>query len=193
MQDGRRDSRRDILKNQPLFQVTSAGTCAILQLNHPAAQSRRPPKLTRKERNAMTLQSLKPGQSAQVEAVGGEGALRQHVLDMGLIPGAVRPIADVIPKGLKIPQIGWNGLIFPKDHEKSALYHSTEEGKCVYFVHSYYADTPDEYISAKTEYGALLTASVERENVYGCQFHPEKSGNVGLSILRAFCEIGGCI
>ena len=112
---------------------------------------------------------------------------------LGLIPGAVRPIADVIPKGLKIPQIGWNGLIFPKDHEKSALYHSTEEGKCVYFVHSYYADTPDEYISAKTEYGALLTASVERENVYGCQFHPEKSGNVGLSILRAFCEIGGCI
>ncbi len=112
---------------------------------------------------------------------------------LGLIPGAVRPIADVIPKGLKIPQIGWNGLIFPREHEKSRLYREIEEGKCVYFVHSYYADTPDRYISAKTEYGALLTASVERENVYGCQFHPEKSGNVGLKILRAFCEIGGCL
>ena len=99
MQDGRRDSRRDILKNQPLFQVTSAGTCAILQLNHPAAQSRRPPKLTRKERNAMTLQSLKPGQSARVEAVGGEGALRQHVLDMGLIPGAEVTVTKLAPLG----------------------------------------------------------------------------------------------
>ena len=110
---------------------------------------------------------------------------------LALIPGAVRPIADVIPQGLQIPQIGWNGLVFPKDREKSALFADVEEGKCVYFVHSYYADTPEEFISAKTEYGALLTASVERENVYGCQFHPEKSGEVGLSILSAFCRIGG--
>ncbi len=112
---------------------------------------------------------------------------------LGLIPGSVRPIADVIPKGLKIPQIGWNGLIFPKDRKKSALFSDVEEGKCVYFVHSYYGAAPEEYISAWTEYGALLTASVERENVFGCQFHPEKSGAVGLSILRQFCRIGGAL
>lgn len=109
---------------------------------------------------------------------------------LGLIPGSVRPIADVIPASLKIPQIGWNALIFPKDKPKSALYRYIQEGDYVYFVHSYYAaECPN--VSAVDEYGALLTASAERGNVYGTQFHPEKSGDVGLRILRAFCEIGG--
>lgn len=105
---------------------------------------------------------------------------------LGLIPGTIRPIADVIPKELKIPQIGWNGLNMTNE---SPVFKYTNEGDFVYFVHSYYADTEPEYVSATTEYGAPLTAAVRRDNVYGCQFHPEKSGNVGLNILKAFCEL----
>ena len=108
---------------------------------------------------------------------------------LGLIKGNVRPIADVIGKELKIPHIGWNALIFPKDKEKSPLYKYTDEGDFVYFVHSYYAADCDESITAVSEYGAMITASVQNGNIYGAQFHPEKSGNVGLGILKAFCEI----
>ncbi len=105
---------------------------------------------------------------------------------LGLISGNVRPIADVIPAGLKIPQIGWNALEFKKN---SALFKYIKEGDFVYFVHSYYAADCDDSVTAVTDYGAKLTASVERDNVFGCQFHPEKSGEVGLNILRAFCEV----
>ena len=105
---------------------------------------------------------------------------------LGLIPGEVRPIAEVIPAGLKIPHIGWNALLFTEN--KSPLFRYVKEGDCVYFVHSYYAANCAESVVANAEYGALLTAAVQRENVCGCQFHPEKSGKVGLSILRAFCE-----
>lgn len=108
---------------------------------------------------------------------------------LGLIKGNVRPIADVVGKELKIPHIGWNALIFPKDKEKSPLYKYTNEGDFVYFVHSYYAADCDESITAVSEYGAMITASVQNDNIYGAQFHPEKSGNVGLGILKAFCEI----
>lgn len=104
---------------------------------------------------------------------------------LGLIKGVVRPIADVIPKGLKIPHIGWNAL---KLEKPSALFKYINDGDCVYFVHSYYAADCDGAVTATAEYGAPLTASVECGNVYGCQFHPEKSGDVGLNILRAFCE-----
>jgi len=83
---------------------------------------------------------------------------------LGLIPGIVRPIADVIPQGLKIPHIGWNGLHF--SDKKSALYTDLSEGDHVYFVHSFFADNCAPYVSATTEYGASLTASVERENIY---------------------------
>lgn len=107
---------------------------------------------------------------------------------LDLIPGAVRPIAPVITPGLKVPHIGWNGLIFPEDKPKSKLYQYVEPGEHVYFVHSYYAAECDAHITAFTEYGAMLTASVENENVYGTQFHPEKSGETGLKILKAFCE-----
>ena len=105
---------------------------------------------------------------------------------LGLIPGEVRPISEVIPKGLKIPHIGWNALDFGE--RKNDLFKYIKEGDCVYFVHSYYATKCEDYIIARSEYGAPLTAAVANGNVFGCQFHPEKSGNVGLNILRAFCE-----
>lgn len=105
---------------------------------------------------------------------------------LGLIHGNIRPISEIIKRGLKIPHIGWNALIMKK---QSALFKYLGEGDCVYFVHSYYAADCDENTTATAEYSAELTASVENGNVYGCQFHPEKSGEVGLNILRAFCEI----
>ena len=108
---------------------------------------------------------------------------------LGLIKGSVRPIAPMIGAGLKVPHIGWNALIFPKDKEKSKLYRYVNEGDCVYFVHSYAAVDCDANVTARAEYGALLTASVENGNVYGTQFHPEKSGEVGLNILKAFCAL----
>ena len=106
---------------------------------------------------------------------------------LGLIEGSVRPISDVIPKELKIPHIGWNPLILKK--EQNGIFKYIKDGDCVYFVHSYYAAECEESVIADTEYGAPLTAAVARGNVYGMQFHPEKSGEVGLNILRAFCEL----
>lgn len=105
---------------------------------------------------------------------------------LGLISGSVKPISDVIGEGLKIPHIGWNKLILQGE---SPLYSHVENGEHVYFVHSYHAVTDEKYIIAKTEYGALLTASVANKNVYGCQFHPEKSGETGLNILKGFCAL----
>lgn len=105
---------------------------------------------------------------------------------LGLIPGQVRPIEERIPKGYKIPHIGWNRLDFQKP---SQLFRHIQSGDFVYFVHSYSATDCDGFIGATTDYGCSLTASVEKENVYGCQFHPEKSGNVGLNILKAFAEL----
>ena len=105
---------------------------------------------------------------------------------LNLIPGDVRPIRDVIPEGLKIPQIGWNSLHLTNH---SGLFANTHEGDYVYFVHSYSAFCDAKYITAITNYGADLTAAVQFGNVYGAQFHPEKSGNVGLNMLRAFCEV----
>ena len=105
---------------------------------------------------------------------------------LGLIPGAVKPIADVIPEGLKIPHIGWNALHFQKD---CPIFKETTEGDCVYFVHSFYAADCQDHTVATAEYGAPLTAAVAKGNVYGCQFHPEKSGAVGLKILKAFAEL----
>lgn len=109
---------------------------------------------------------------------------------LGLIPGEVRPIAEKIPAGLKIPQIGWNALRITKE---TPLFKYIKNGDHVYFVHSYAAMQCEESVIADTEYGAYLTAAVARDNVFGCQFHPEKSGDVGLSILRAFVAYkGGC-
>jgi len=108
---------------------------------------------------------------------------------LGLIKGNVCPISDVIPQGLKIPHIGWNALHFRG--EKSPIFKYINEGDCVYFVHSYYAADCEDAVIATSEYGAELTAAVSSKNVFGCQFHPEKSGEVGLSILRAFVEMEG--
>jgi glutamine amidotransferase len=108
---------------------------------------------------------------------------------LGLIKGAVKPIAPVIGEGLKVPHIGWNALAFPSDKPVNPLFRYINEGDHVYFVHSFAAMDCDESVIATTEYGATLTAAVGRGNVLGCQFHPEKSGNVGLNILRAFCEL----
>ena len=108
---------------------------------------------------------------------------------LGLIKGEVRPIAEVIGEGLKIPHIGWNALDFPENKEKNEIFKYLNEGDFVYFVHSYYGANCEESVIATSEYGAPLTAAVANKNVYGCQFHPEKSGEVGLKILKAFCEI----
>ena len=107
---------------------------------------------------------------------------------LGLIHGNIRPIADVIPKNLKIPHIGWNELSFKKE---SPINKYINDGDFVYFVHSFYAADCDEYTVATAEYGAPLTATVQNKNVFGCQFHPEKSGETGLKILRAFTETEG--
>ncbi len=106
---------------------------------------------------------------------------------LGLLKGSIRPIRDVIPADYKIPHIGWNGLIMKKE---SPLMKYTRQGDCVYFVHSYYAADCDSAVIATAEYGAELTAAVADGNVLGCQFHPEKSGEVGLKILKAFVEMG---
>lgn len=106
---------------------------------------------------------------------------------LGLIKGEIRPISDVIPKDYKIPHIGWNALNFKGT--PSPLFKNIKNGDFVYFVHSYYGANCSESVIATSEYGTELTAAVASDNVFGCQFHPEKSGEVGLNILRAFCEM----
>ena len=110
---------------------------------------------------------------------------------LGLIAGNVVPIAGAAPAGYKIPHIGWNLLKLRKNAagKTDKLFKYIEEGEYVYFVHSFYATDCGEATIATTEYGAELTAAVAAGNVYGCQFHPEKSGDVGMKILKAFCEM----
>lgn len=105
---------------------------------------------------------------------------------LGLLRGEVRYMGEVIDPALKIPHIGWNALHFIAP---SPLFRAVREGSHVYFVHSYHAVDCEESLVAVTEYSAPLTAAVAKGNVYGCQFHPEKSGPVGLSILRAFAGL----
>ena len=104
---------------------------------------------------------------------------------LGLLKGKVVPMENRIPTNLKIPHIGWNVLDFKRESE---ILRYINDGDFVYFVHSFYADECDDSVIATSEYGAEITAAVQKENVYGCQFHPEKSGSVGLNILKAFCE-----
>ena len=108
---------------------------------------------------------------------------------LGLLEGTVAPIRDVIPADYKIPHIGWNALKFTKP--ACPLWKYIREGDYVYFVHSYHAAGCDASSAAVTEYGGTLTAAAWRDNVYGCRFHPEKRGEVGMKSLRAFCEEGG--
>lgn len=103
---------------------------------------------------------------------------------LGLLKGQVVSMEERIPEGLKIPHMGWNKLEVKNGRLLKAV-----DGQYVYFVHSYYADGCDESLAAVTEYGIPITAAVEQGSIFGCQFHPEKSGNVGLSILRTFCSL----
>ncbi len=105
---------------------------------------------------------------------------------LGLLKGNVVEMKGRIDAGLKIPHIGWNGLQFTKPH---FLFDGLKTGDHAYFVHSYFATDCNDSVIAVTEYDALLTAAVAKENVLGCQFHPEKSGDVGLRILKNFVEI----
>ena len=105
---------------------------------------------------------------------------------LNLIPGEVRDIREIVDHSLKVPEIGWNALKFTRE---SKLFRDVADGSYVYFVHSYSAVKCEPYISALTDYSTDITASVESGNVYGTQFHPEKSGPVGLKILKNFCEL----
>ena len=107
---------------------------------------------------------------------------------LGLLGGKIIPIPNADGK-LKIPQIGWNALHFPENKPKNPLFRDVKPDDCVYFVHSFYAADCAESVIATTEYGIELTAAAANGNVMGTQFHPEKSGKVGLSILRAFCDM----
>ena len=108
---------------------------------------------------------------------------------LGLLKGQVVPMTERLPAGLKIPHMGWNSLHICK--EDSRLFANTKEGDFVYFVHSFFAENCDESLAAATEYGTSITAAVEQGNVFGCQFHPEKSGPTGLNILRSFAQLNG--
>ena len=103
---------------------------------------------------------------------------------LGLLKGEIVPLKGFIPEDLKIPHMGWNRLIFKKD---TPIFKYINNGDAVYFVHSYHAVGCDESVCAVSEYGSEVTAAVSLGNIHGCQFHPEKSGKVGLAILKAFC------
>lgn len=105
---------------------------------------------------------------------------------LGLIKGEILPMENTIPNELKIPHIGWNALSIKKE---TPLFKYIQDGDFVYFVHSFYATGCADTIIAATDYGKEITAAVANKNLYGCQFHPEKSGDVGLRILKAFCEM----
>ena len=107
------------------------------------------------------------------------------VAGLGILPGKIVRIPD--KEGLKIPHIGWNSLTFPN---QGRLFQGIAEGAYVYFVHSYYLQADDpQIVKASTEYGTLIHASVERDNLFACQFHPEKSSETGLKILQNFLEV----
>ena len=103
---------------------------------------------------------------------------------LGLLKGQVVPMAGRIPEDLKIPHMGWNKLEVTGGRLLADM-----DGDYVYFVHSFFADGCQDSLAAVTEYGIPITAAVEKDNIFGCQFHPEKSGSAGLSILRKFCEV----
>ena len=103
---------------------------------------------------------------------------------LGLLKGQVVPMAGRIPEELKIPHMGWNRL----EVTGGKLLQGVRD-QYVYFVHSYFASGCEASLAAVTDYGIPITAAVEQGNIFGCQFHPEKSGNTGLAILRTFCEV----
>jgi len=107
---------------------------------------------------------------------------------LGLLPGTVVGMKGRLPENLKIPHMGWNALHITQPEGR--LFSRIREGDFVYFVHSFYAEGCGDALAATAEYGIPITAAVERGNIFGCQFHPEKSGSVGLEILKAFAQGG---
>ncbi len=105
---------------------------------------------------------------------------------LGLIPGEVKELKGYIKDGLVIPHMGWNSLTVT---DRDGIMKKTNEGDYVYFVHSFAAFTEDKYVSSFTDYGGRITASVQNKNIYGTQFHPEKSGETGLQILKEFSHL----
>ena len=103
---------------------------------------------------------------------------------LGLLKGQVVPMEGKLPAKLKIPHMGWNAL-----EVKGGTLLKGLDGQYVYFVHSFFAENCEDSLAAVTEYGIPITAAVEKGNIFGCQFHPEKSGSVGLNILRKFAEV----
>lgn len=107
------------------------------------------------------------------------------VKGLGILPGKIKRIPE--GNGLKIPHIGWNSLDFPN---KGKLYCNLINEQYVYFVHSYYLEADDpSIVVATTEYNVTIHASVEKDNIFACQFHPEKSSDVGLQILKNFLNV----
>ncbi|MBE6727714.1 MAG: imidazole glycerol phosphate synthase subunit HisH [Ruminococcaceae bacterium] len=106
---------------------------------------------------------------------------------LGLIPGEVVPLEGAINPALKVPHIGWNKL--NKTDIDEPLFNNLTQDSYVYYVHSFYAKTDKQYITGVSEYGIEVTGSVRYKNVIGMQFHPEKSGRTGLSILKSFCDL----
>ena len=109
----------------------------------------------------------------------------EGVEGLGILKGSILRIPET--EGLKVPQIGWNSLKFPRE---GRLFQGIKEDSYVYFVHSYYLEAEDAgIVTATTEYGTLIHASVEKDNIFACQFHPEKSSEVGLKIIKNFIDL----
>lgn len=116
----------------------------------------------------------------------------EHV-GLGLLPGEIRSLAQVLQQegyALKIPHMGWNPLTFVRPD--CPLLHYSRGGEYMYYVHSYYAANCQDSIVATSEYGIAVPGIVQKDNIFGTQFHPEKSGECGLRILRAFSEVPTC-
>lgn len=111
------------------------------------------------------------------------GLEHQETKGLGFIPGVCREIKAT--KNMPVPHMGWNNLIVK--HESPLT--DGLEGQSVYFVHSYFTDVPKEYIDVTANYGIDVPAMIHKDNVYGAQFHPEKSGDVGLGILKKFIAL----
>lgn len=149
-------------------------------------------KLRREELDAFLVEQAKSGKIIMGICLGMQMLFEKSFeygehTGLSLLHGEIVPISKVVPKELKIPHMGWNALSFVG--KKHALFKNINEGDCVYFVHSYFAKNCADSTIATAEYGYPITAAVARENVLGCQFHPEKSGAVGLKILKAFCNM----
>ena len=113
------------------------------------------------------------------------GLEHQETKGLGFIPGVCRQIPA--SKDKPVPHMGWNDL---KVKQETALTEELE-GQAVYFVHSYYTDVPADYIDVTADYSIEVPAMIHKDNVYGAQFHPEKSGDVGLGIIKKFVQLCG--